>query len=70
MITQPPRLLSEHDFRLWLRSLDSLETWVTVELDEREQVFFGEVHLATTRRFRNEFWRHLGIRSHRVDDVR
>ena len=67
MIVQPPRLLSEHDFRLWLKSLDSLEGWVTVKLDEREQVQFGEVDLVTTRRFRAEFWRHFGIRRHRVE---
>ena len=67
MIVQPPRLLSEHDFRLWLKSLDSLEGWVTVKLDEREQVQFGEVDLVKTRRFRAEFWRHFGIRRHRVE---
>jgi predicted amidohydrolase len=67
MITQPPRLVSEDDFRLWLRSLDSLEGWVTVELDEREQVHFGEIDLGTTRRFRIKFWRHLGIRRYRVE---
>ncbi len=67
MIIQPPRLVSEQDFRLWLQSLDSLDGWVTVVLDEREQVDFGEVDLGTTRKFRTEFWRHLGIRRHRVD---
>ncbi len=67
MIIQPPRLVSDHDFRLWLRSLDSLDGWVTVELDEREQVHFGEVDLGTTRRFRAEFWRHFGIIRHRVE---
>ncbi len=67
IIIQPPRLVSEDDFSLWLRSLDSLESWVTVELDEREQVYFGEIDLRTTQRFRTEFWRHLGFRRHRVD---
>ena len=67
MIIQPPILASEHDFRLWLRSLDNLEGWVTVELDRREQVQIGKVDIKTTKRFRTEFWRHLGIRRHRVE---
>jgi len=67
MIAQPPRVASEHDFRLWLRSLDNLEGWVTLELDEREQVYIGEVDLGTTSRFRAQFWHHLGIRRHRVE---
>ena len=66
MIIQPPKLVSEDDFTLWLRSLDSLEKWATVELDKREQVFIGEVDLGTARRFRAEFWRRLGIHRHRV----
>jgi predicted amidohydrolase len=60
-IIQPPRLVSKDDFRLWLRSLDSLERWVVVELDEREQVYIGELDLGTTRKFRNEFWWHFGL---------
>ncbi|UCG13425.1 MAG: carbon-nitrogen hydrolase family protein [Deltaproteobacteria bacterium] len=63
---QPPKLLNRDDFGRWLRSLDSLEEWVSVELDEREQVFVGEVDLGTTRRFRSEFWSRLGFRRHRV----
>lgn len=62
IIIQPPRLVSKDDFGLWLRSLDSLQGWVTVELDEREQVYFGEVDLRTTRRYRTDLWRSLGIR--------
>jgi predicted amidohydrolase len=61
LIIQPPRLINKDDFRIWLRSLDSLEGWVTLMLDKREQVAFGDVDLATARRFRGEFWRQLGI---------
>ncbi|MGD8371330.1 MAG: carbon-nitrogen hydrolase family protein [Syntrophobacterales bacterium] len=67
IIVQPPKLVSDADFRLWLRSLDSLEDWITLELDEREQVHFGEVDLGTTRRFRSELWRHLGFQRQRVE---
>jgi predicted amidohydrolase len=66
IIIQPPRLVSRDDFTLWLRSLDSLEGWVKVELDEREQVYFGEVDLGTTRKFRTELWHRLGIQRHRI----
>jgi predicted amidohydrolase len=61
LIIQPPKLVSEDDFKIWLRSLDSLERWVTLELDEREQVSFEELDLRTTRRFRAEFWRYFGF---------
>ena len=66
IIIQPPKLLNEEDFLLWLRSLDSLEGWITVELDKRERVYFGEVDLRTTRRYRKKFWHHLGIRRGRL----
>lgn len=61
LIIQPPRLVNKDDFRIWIRSLDTLEGWITVKLDKREQVSFGDVDLATARRFRGEFWRQLGI---------
>ena len=61
LIIQPPRLISKDDFRIWLRSLDSLEGWVSLMLDKREQVALGDVDLATARRFRGDFWRQLGI---------
>jgi predicted amidohydrolase len=67
MIIQPPKLVSQYDFKLWLRSLDSLKEWVTVELDGREQVHFEQIDLGTTRRFRGEFWRHLGIQRRRME---
>jgi predicted amidohydrolase len=61
IIIQPPRVTSSDDFRVWLRGLDTLEAWVTLELDQREQVCFGEIDLTTTRRFRKEFRRHFGM---------
>jgi predicted amidohydrolase len=67
MVIQPPRLVSEDDFRLWFRSLDTLAGWITVELDDREQVHIGEVDLATSRRFRSKFWNRLGISRSRLE---
>lgn len=67
IIIQPPKLVSDDDFRLWLRNLDSLEGWVKVELDGREQVYFGEIDLSTTRKYRIELWRRLGIQRSRTD---
>jgi len=61
IIIQPPQLASRDDLTIWLRGLDSLETWVKVELDDREQVYLGEVHLGTSRKYRSELWRGLGI---------
>jgi hypothetical protein len=46
--------------------LDSLQGWVKVELDEREQVYFSEVDLGTTRKFRTELWQRLGIQRDRI----
>ncbi|MBW1980965.1 MAG: carbon-nitrogen hydrolase family protein [Deltaproteobacteria bacterium] len=60
-IVQPPKLVTKDDFRIWFRSLDNLESWVTVELDRREQLSIEEVNLGTARKFRGEFWRQLGI---------
>ena len=62
IIIQPPQMTSRDDFSIWLRGLDSLEAWVKVELDDREQVYLGEVDLGTSRRYRNELWGGLGIR--------
>jgi predicted amidohydrolase len=61
LIIQPPRLVNKDDFRIWLRSLDSLEGWITLKLDKREQVALGEIDLGPVRRFRGEFRRQLGI---------
>jgi len=62
IIVQPPQLASRDDFAIWLRGLESLVSWVKVELDDREQVYFGEVDLRTSRKYRSELWRSLGIR--------
>lgn len=67
MIIQPPKLVKKDDLSLWLRSLHSLDKWVTVELDKREQVYIGEVDLGTCRRFRTEIWTQLGIRRHHLE---
>ena len=67
IIVEPPQLASRDDFTIWLKGLESLVAWVKVELDDREQVYFGEVDLGTSRKYRSEFWRGLGIR-HRGTD--
>jgi predicted amidohydrolase len=61
VVIQPPKLLDKEDFRRWFRSLDNIESWVTVELDELEQVHIVEVNLSTARRYRREFWNRFGI---------
>lgn len=61
-VIQPPKLLDKHDFRKWIRSLDVIEDWVRVELDELEQTVMAEVNLSTARRFRREFWERFGFR--------
>ncbi|SFM59746.1 carbon-nitrogen hydrolase family protein [Thermodesulforhabdus norvegica] len=60
-VIQPPRLLDKDHFRRWIRSLDTLEEWVTVELDEFECVKIVEVDLRTCRRFRGEFRKRFGL---------
>jgi len=60
-VLQPPKLLDKDDFRRWLRSLDSTENWISLELNELEQVAVASVHLSTTRRFRREFWNRFGF---------
>ena len=66
IIIQPPQLRSRDDFAIWLRGLDSLATWVKVELDDREQVYLGEVDLGTSRKYRSQLWSGLGIRRRRT----
>jgi predicted amidohydrolase len=66
IIIQPPQLASRDDFEIWLRGLGSLESWVKVELDDREQVYMGGVDLGISRKYRSEFWRGLGIRRSRT----
>ncbi|NLI80698.1 MAG: carbon-nitrogen hydrolase family protein [Deltaproteobacteria bacterium] len=60
LVIQPPKMLDRHDFRRWLRSVDTVDDWVRVELDELEQIHVAEVNLSTARRFRKEFWERLG----------
>jgi predicted amidohydrolase len=61
LVMQPPKMLDKEDFRRWFRSLDNLEDWITVELEELEQVCIAEVNLSTARRFRREFWNRFGF---------
>jgi predicted amidohydrolase len=61
LVIQPPRLLDKDDFRRWFRSLDNVEDWVKVELDELEQIYVADVDLGTARRFRREFWNRFGF---------
>lgn len=60
-VIQPPKMLDKDDFHRWLRSLDSVENWIQVELEELEQVEIVEVNLSTARRFRREFWNRFGF---------
>ncbi len=61
MIIEPPRLLDKDHFRRWLKSLDNIEDWVKVELDETEQIYFGDVDLNSGKRFRRDFWQRFGF---------
>ena len=61
-ILQPPKMLGKDDFNRWVRGLDNIENWVTVELDELEQVHMAEVNLANTARLRNDFFDRFGFR--------
>lgn len=60
-VVQPPRMLDKDDFQRWARGLDTIESWVQMELDELEQVYMGEVNLATPRRMRAEFFSRFGF---------
>ncbi|MFZ2445076.1 MAG: carbon-nitrogen hydrolase family protein [Syntrophobacteraceae bacterium] len=60
-IIQPPKMLDKDDFQRWARSLDDISSWVQVELEELEQVYIGEVYLATARRLRGEFFNRFGF---------
>lgn len=63
-VIQPPKLLDKEDFRRWLKSLDTIESWVTTELDELEHVSVIDVNLAVTRRFRTDFFGTFGFQKH------
>ncbi len=60
-VIQPPKLLDKDDFRRWMRSLQDVNSWVQVELDELEQVYFAEINLATARRLRAEYFKRFGF---------
>ncbi len=60
-VIAPPRILVKDDFLRWMRSMDNLDGWLQVELDELEQVYSGEVNLAGTKRFRKEFFDRFGF---------
>lgn len=60
-VIQPPRLIDKDDFRRWFRSLDSAQDWIRVQLDDLERVQLVDVHLATARRFRREFFGRFGF---------
>ncbi|MBC7359523.1 MAG: carbon-nitrogen hydrolase family protein [Desulfacinum sp.] len=60
-VIQPPKLLDKGEFTRWFRSLDSIEDWVQLELDELEQVHLAEVYLAGVRRYRRDFWKRFGF---------
>lgn len=61
IVIQPPKMLDKEDFRRWFRGLDNVQDWVTLELDELEQVAIADVNLGTARRFRREFWDRFGF---------
>jgi predicted amidohydrolase len=65
-ILEPPRMLDKDDFRRWFRSLDNLEDWLKVELDELEHVHVSDLNLGLARRFRSEFWNRFGFQRHVV----
>lgn len=60
-VIQPPKMIDKDEFRRWMKSLDSIEDWVRVEMDELEQVKVVDVNLSTVRRFRKEFWARFGF---------
>jgi len=61
-ILQPPRMLDKDDFNHWARGLDNIENWVQAELDELEQVYIAEVNLASSARFRIQFFDRFGFK--------
>jgi predicted amidohydrolase len=61
-ILQPPKMLTRDDFNRWAKGVDNIEDWVHVELDQLEQVYAGEVNLASAGRFRAEFFDRFGFK--------
>jgi predicted amidohydrolase len=60
-VIQLPRVLDREDFRRWFKSLDTVQDWVRMELDQLEQMQIVEVDLRTARRFRHEFLGRFGV---------
>ncbi|MGC8493038.1 MAG: carbon-nitrogen hydrolase family protein [Syntrophobacteraceae bacterium] len=63
-ILQPPKMLDRDDFNRWARSIDSIENWTILELDELEQVQMADVNLASADRFRSEFFNRFGFKKY------
>ena len=63
-VIHPPKMLDRNDFNRWFRSLDNIDNWIHMELDELEQVQLAEVNLSTARQFRREFWNRFGFVRH------
>jgi len=60
-LLHPPKMLDKVDFNRWFRSLDNIDDWLRIELDELEQVHISDVNLSTARQFRREFWNRFGF---------
>ena len=61
-IIHPPRMIDKDDFNRWARSIDNIESWAVLELDELETVHIADVNLTCTARFRNEFLNRFGFK--------
>lgn len=61
-IIQPPRMIDKDDFNRWARSIDNIENWTVLELDELEQVHVADVNLSSAGRFRTEFFNRFGFK--------
>ncbi|MGV8074926.1 MAG: carbon-nitrogen hydrolase family protein [Syntrophobacteraceae bacterium] len=60
-VISPPKIIDKENFRRWLKSLDSCQSWLQIELDDLELVQIANIDLGTTRRYKRELWNHFGI---------
>lgn len=60
-VIQPPKLFDKEHFRRWLRGLDTIESWVQVELGDFECVEVVDVDLKTCREYRGAFRERFGF---------
>jgi predicted amidohydrolase len=60
-LLHPPKMLDKYDFSRWFRSLDNIDDWIQIELDDLEQVHISNVNLNTARQFRKDFWNRFGF---------